>query len=194
MCMFAVPTKAWVAKKFEHFLVHFEKRFNCRAHLFRTDGGREYPNVDLFCKRTSVVRQVIEPAEQASNGKAERMHRTVMNILRCMIFGSGIALTYWSGAVEYAAYVLNWNQSRANPKRASPSEILTRMAPSLRFKAALREARSIREERRDQEVQDAARQGRKVIVTRRVTAIETLGEAANAQLRRVLDAESEAEH
>ena len=45
-------------KKFEHFLALFERRFDCRIHVLRIDGGGEYSNVDLFCKRTGVARQI----------------------------------------------------------------------------------------------------------------------------------------
>ncbi|CAI5736696.1 unnamed protein product [Peronospora farinosa] len=36
------PTKDRAEKKFEHFLVFFEGRFNCRIHVLRTDSGGEY--------------------------------------------------------------------------------------------------------------------------------------------------------
>eukprot|EP00644_Phytophthora_capsici_P005569 jgi/Phyca11/97425/e_gw1.2.919.1 len=84
--VFLARTKDAAAKQFEHFLVFFEKRFDCRIHVLRTDSGAEYQNVDLFCKRTGVTRQKSEANNQASNGKAERMHRTIMNMARCMIF------------------------------------------------------------------------------------------------------------
>ena len=37
--MFLAKTKNAAAKQFEHFLVFFEKRFDCRVHVLRTDGG-----------------------------------------------------------------------------------------------------------------------------------------------------------
>lgn len=46
--------------------------------------------VDLFCKNMGVRRQVSEADNQASNGKAERMHQTLMILVRSMIFGSGL--------------------------------------------------------------------------------------------------------
>lgn len=44
-------------------------------------------------------------------------------------------LCWWPAAIllgdaaEYAAYVLNWNAPKANPKRTSPLEVLTSQAP-----------------------------------------------------------------
>ena len=36
--VFLARTKDQAAKKFEHFLVFFEKRFDCRIHVLRIDG------------------------------------------------------------------------------------------------------------------------------------------------------------
>lgn len=129
--VFLAPTKDKAAKKFEHFLAFFEKRFNCRIHVLRTDSGGEYENVDLFCKKTGVARQRSEARNQSSNGKAERMHRTIMNMARCMIFASGPPLKFWGDAVEYAAYILNRSPTNSNPGRASPLKLLTKETPQL---------------------------------------------------------------
>ena len=130
--VFLAKTKDRSAKKFGHFLAFFERRFNCRVHVLRTDGGGEYENVDLFCKSTGVSRQVSEARNQASNGKADRMHRTVLNMTRSMIFASRLPLSFWGDAVEYASYILNRSPTSANEERASPMEILTKRAPDLR--------------------------------------------------------------
>ncbi|GMF38959.1 unnamed protein product [Phytophthora fragariaefolia] len=116
---------------FENFLAHFEREFDCKAHVLRTDGGGEYRNVDLFCQSTGVARQVSEAKNQVSNGKAERMHRTVLNMARCMIFASGLALHFWGDVVQYAAYILNRIPTNANPNRVSPLEMLTGVKPQL---------------------------------------------------------------
>ncbi|KAE8895634.1 hypothetical protein PF005_g191 [Phytophthora fragariae] len=64
--------KDQAAKYFEDFLIYFEKRFECKVHVLRTEGGAEYNNVDEFCKKSGVARQKSEVKNQAANGKAER--------------------------------------------------------------------------------------------------------------------------
>ena len=49
-------TKNEAATKFQDFLTYFEKRFDCKIHVLRTDGGAEYRNVDIFCKEEGVRR------------------------------------------------------------------------------------------------------------------------------------------
>ncbi|KAG6572596.1 Integrase catalytic core protein [Phytophthora cinnamomi] len=128
---FLAKNKVEATKKFEHFLVFFEKEHNCRIHVLRTDGGGEYMNVEEFCRATGVRRQVSEANNQASNGKAERMHRTILNMARCMLFASGLPLKFWGYAVDYAAYVLNRSACSANTRRMSPIEVLTGKCPDM---------------------------------------------------------------
>ena len=87
-------------------MVCVENQFNVRVHVLLTDGGGEYHNLDLFCQQTGVGRQTTERDSPASNGIAERMHRTIMNMVRCMLFGCGLPIGYWGYSAEYAAFVL----------------------------------------------------------------------------------------
>ena len=92
--VFLVRTKTAAAKQFEAFLALFEKLFGFKVHVLRTDSGGEYANAALFCKRTGVSRQVSEAKYQASNGKAERMHRTMLNLVRSMMFACALPLQF----------------------------------------------------------------------------------------------------
>ena len=123
--VFLGKTKDSVAKRFEEFVVFFERQFDCRIKVLRTDGGQEYQTVNLFCDRTGIGRQVSQPYTQASNGKAERMHRTLLNTARSMVFGSMLPVTFWGDALMYAAYVHNRSPTRANRGNKSPLEVLT---------------------------------------------------------------------
>ncbi|DAZ99961.1 TPA: hypothetical protein N0F65_008768 [Lagenidium giganteum] len=129
--IFLAKTKDEAARKFQHFLVYFEKRFNVRVHVLRTDVGGEYANVDLFCRETGVARQITEANNQAGNGEAERMQRTVMNMVRCRLIGYALPLKVWGDAAEYAAYVLNRMPTRANLKRQAPLTVLAGSTPDL---------------------------------------------------------------
>ena len=110
--VFLARTKKAVAKQFEAFLVHFEKLFGFKVHVLRTDSGGEYANVDLFCKHTGVARQVSEVRNQASNSKAERMQRTVLNLTCIMILTrAAIAVLERSGAVRCPHFDMKFSAS-----------------------------------------------------------------------------------
>ena len=69
--------------------------------ILLSEGGGEYANVDLFCEKSGIVRQRAEADNPASNGKAERMHQTVLNMARCMIFNCRLPMYYWGDVVKY---------------------------------------------------------------------------------------------
>uniref|UniRef100_A0AAV1VI54 Integrase catalytic domain-containing protein n=2 Tax=Peronospora matthiolae TaxID=2874970 RepID=A0AAV1VI54_9STRA len=204
--VFLARTKDAAARQFEAFLVHFEKIFGFKVHVLRTDGGREYANVDLFCERTGVARQVSEARNQASNGKAERMHRTVLNLARSMMFACALPLMFWGDAVLYAVHILNRSPTRANAKRASPLEVLTGKTPDLRGIVVFGSQCSVyRDPRKNLLLQRSGRaiivgvseetkgykvllpRDNKAVVTQHIKNIETLTEAQNAQLQRAMD-------
>jgi hypothetical protein len=66
--IFLAKTKDVAALKFKHILAFFERQFNCRIHVLRTDGGGDYEPLDLFCEQTGIARQISEHINQASNG------------------------------------------------------------------------------------------------------------------------------
>ena len=66
-----VKSKDVAELKFKHFLVSFEREFNCTIDALLTDGGGKYKTLDVFCKTTSVLRLVSETRNQASKSKAE---------------------------------------------------------------------------------------------------------------------------
>ncbi|CAI5734969.1 unnamed protein product [Hyaloperonospora brassicae] len=204
--VFLAPTKDKAAKKFEHFLAWFEKRFECRIHVLRTHGGGEYMNVDLFCKTAGVERQKSEARNQASNGKAERMHRTVLNMARSMIFASRLPLSFQGDAVEYAAFVLNRSPTSANERRASPLQMLTKHTPNPREIVAFGSVCTVYRNQRKNSLKQRAQVGaivglseetkgyrvflkknNVVVFTQHVKNIEMLSDEQNDRLQRVLD-------
>ena len=54
-----------------------------------------------------------------------------MNMVRSMIFASGLPLKFWGDAAEYAAYILNRSPTKANEDNISPFKMLTKKKPVL---------------------------------------------------------------
>jgi hypothetical protein len=75
MRVFLAKTKSDASSQFGHFMAWFERNFDCRLQVLRTDGGKEFRQMDLLCERLGIERQKSEPYNQASNGKAERSER-----------------------------------------------------------------------------------------------------------------------
>ena len=180
--------------------------------VLRTDGGGEYKNVDLFRRESGVARQITEAGNQAGNGKAERMHGTIMNMVRCMIFSCDLPLSFWGDAAEYAAYVLNRMPTRSNPERASPVKMLTGKSPNLVDIIAFGSQCEVYRDPEKDSLKQRSKVGvvfgksdetkgfrvyisrdRTVITTRHVRQVKTLTDEYNKQLEEVLQKEAETE-
>ena len=85
-------TKDAAAKQFEMLPVYFEKLFGFKSMPCAPTA--EFANVDLFCKRTGIACQVSEARSHASDGKAERIRRTVLNLTRSLIFVCTLPLQF----------------------------------------------------------------------------------------------------
>ena len=42
------------------------------------------------------------------NGVAERMNRTLLENVRCMLSNAGLDKKFWAETVSYASHLLNW--------------------------------------------------------------------------------------
>ncbi|OWZ23803.1 Gag-pol Polyprotein [Phytophthora megakarya] len=85
----------------------------------------------MLCKANEIRRQVSEADNQASNGKSECMHQTIMNMVRSMLFRSDLPTSFWGDDAEYATY--------SNPFESKTSfthfiqTIFTRSRPALQL-------------------------------------------------------------
>uniref|UniRef100_A0AAV1T1D1 Integrase catalytic domain-containing protein n=1 Tax=Peronospora matthiolae TaxID=2874970 RepID=A0AAV1T1D1_9STRA len=130
--VFLSKTKDAVALKLKLFMASFEREFKFKIHVLRTDGGGGHKTIKLFCSTEGILRQVSEARNQASNAMAERMHRTIMNMVRSMVFASNIPLSFWGDAAEYAAYISIRGRTKSNPEGLSPVAFLTSKAAVLK--------------------------------------------------------------
>ena len=76
----------WSPNNFIIFCYFFENQIDSSIHVLRIDPGGEYNFFELFCKEQGVARQRSDALDQASNDKADRIHRTIMDMARCIIY------------------------------------------------------------------------------------------------------------
>ena len=120
---FLDKTKSGSSDKFGHFMAFFERMNDCRIHILRSDGGKEFRATDLLCERMGIGRQQSEPYNQASNGKAEKTIRKILELARTVLLASNLPISFWGEAVLYASYMLNRLPTRSNEKNKSPLEV-----------------------------------------------------------------------
>ena len=96
-------------KKFQEWKVLVENQTEKKVKKLRTDNGLEFCNheFDKFCKENGIARHLTIPGTPQQNGLAERMNRTLLERVRCMLATSGMPKKFWGEAVSTAAYLIN---------------------------------------------------------------------------------------
>ena len=80
-----------------------------RIKCFRTDNGGEYKS-DPFakiCEDEGILRHFTVRSTPQQNGVAERMNRTLLEKVRCMLSNAGLGREFWAEAVTYASHLIN---------------------------------------------------------------------------------------
>lgn len=87
--------------------VKSQKKVNVKA--FRLDNGGEFSSnrFKQFCKNYGRRLEYTMPYSPQSNGKAERINRTLLNKVRTKIIESGLPKFLWDEARKCSVYKLN---------------------------------------------------------------------------------------
>ena len=97
---------------FETFLVWkkmVENQTGRKIKVLRSDNGTEYRNdqFSYFCKNEGISRHFTVRDTPQQNGVAERMNRTLLEKVRCMLSNAGLGKQFWAEAVMYASHLIN---------------------------------------------------------------------------------------
>ena len=97
---------------FETFLVWkkmVEIQTERKIKVLRSDNGTEYRNdqFSIFCKKEGISRHFTVRDTPQQNGVAERMNRTLLEKVRCMLSNAGLGKQFWAEAVMYASHLIN---------------------------------------------------------------------------------------
>jgi transposase InsO family protein len=99
--------------------------WGCDVQQLRSDNGGEYRNRRLttFCKTMGITQQFSEPYTPEQNGKAERMNRTLLEMVKASLKHGHLEDPYWAHAFETAAYTRNRCLSSGTHKAKTPFEL-----------------------------------------------------------------------
>ena len=97
---------------FETFLVWkkmVENQTGRKIKVLRSDNGTEYRNDQFFyfCKEEGISRHFTVRDTPQQNGVAERMNRTMLEKVRCMLSNAGLGKQFWAEVVMYASHLIN---------------------------------------------------------------------------------------
>lgn len=114
-------TETEVMSKFSGWLNEVENEKSLKLKCLRTDNGLEFVSGEMteLCKEKGIKRHKTVPGTPQQNGVIERMNRTILNKIRCMLFDVGMSKKFWGEAAVTAAYLIN----------RSPSSVLNGKTP-----------------------------------------------------------------
>ena len=94
-----------------HALVEREtgKKLKC----LRSDNGGEYRGLfEAYCRTHGIKLEKTPPKTPQLNGVAERMNRTIVEKVRCMLSHANLPKSFWGEAVKTTVALINLSPSR----------------------------------------------------------------------------------
>ncbi|KAH9678917.1 hypothetical protein KPL71_025907 [Citrus sinensis] len=102
-----------VFEKFKQWKALVETQTGRKVKRLRTDNGLEFCNqlFNDFCAQNGVVRHKTVRHTPQQNGLAERMNRTLMDKVRCLLIHSKLPQSLWAETLMTACYLVNRSPS-----------------------------------------------------------------------------------
>ena len=128
-----IRTKDEASKVLMNWITRSEVETREQVNFLRTDGGGEYMGNDFqkWLKARGIHHEVTNANTPQENGVAERLNRTVLEMVRTMMFDSKLSKAYWTFAVKYAQEILNRLPTRAVSEDRTPHELFLQKKPSV---------------------------------------------------------------
>ena len=104
-----------------------------KLKVLRSDNGGEYTgrNFQEYLKSEGVRHELTVPKTPQQNGVAERLNRTLVEMIRAMLIESDLDASFWGEALATAVYLRN--RSPHKPLRgATPFEALHGKKPNVK--------------------------------------------------------------
>jgi transposase InsO family protein len=125
MCwVYLLKEKSQAFDTFKNFHLWIKNETQLNIGTLRSDNGGEYTSKDFekYLQNNGIKHQTIVPYNPQQNGVAERMNRTLLNMVRSMMFFKNVKLMFWGEAVLCVVYIKNRSPS-ATLHNKSPYEM-----------------------------------------------------------------------
>lgn len=130
----AMKNKSEVFDNFKRFKTMAEKQTGHQLKILRSDNGTEYCNKNFqqYFENNGILHQRSTVNTPQQNGVAERVNRTIVEKIRCMLLDADLDKNFWVEALMTAAYILNRIPCKGSGK-VSPEELWTNKKPIIGF-------------------------------------------------------------
>ncbi|RDX71970.1 hypothetical protein CR513_48611, partial [Mucuna pruriens] len=106
--VYVLKTKDQVLEKFKQFQALVERQSGKKVKCIRSDNGGEYCGpFDVYCRQQGIRHEKTPPKTPQLNGLAERMNRTLIERVRCMLSEAKLPKHFWGEALYTTMHVIN---------------------------------------------------------------------------------------
>ncbi|GJU25787.1 putative RNA-directed DNA polymerase [Tanacetum coccineum] len=106
--VYTLKTKDQVLDVFKQFHALVERQTGKKLKCIRSDNGGEYIGpFDAYCREHEIQHQKTPPKTPQLNGLAERMNRTLVERVKCLLSHAGLPASFWGEALNTAVHVIN---------------------------------------------------------------------------------------
>jgi len=134
MCwVYLLKNKSDVFQTFKNFHTWIENDAQSHIGSIRIDNGKQYTSNEFknYLRQHGIKHQTIVPYNPQQNKVAERMNRTILNMVHSMMFFKNVKLMFWVDAVLCVVYVNNRCPSNAI-RNKTPYEMWYGHIPSVK--------------------------------------------------------------
>lgn len=107
--VYFLKTKDQVFEKFKEWKILIERETNRKLNYLRTNNGLEFCNEEFnkHCSENGITRHRTVRYTPQQNGVAERLNRTIMEKVRCLLYDAILSEKFWAKAAANTVYTLN---------------------------------------------------------------------------------------
>ncbi len=100
--VYVMTEKSEAKEKLVDVLIEWENQLELTVKILRSDGGKEFVSnlVTDYCTSKGIKQQVTPRYTPESNGKIERLKRTLKEKVRCMLIDSHLHVEWWGFCIE----------------------------------------------------------------------------------------------
>jgi hypothetical protein len=106
---FPLKLKSDTFTSLSNIFAYVSTQFGCTMKAIQCDNGREFDNSSTrtFLLTKGALLRMSCPYTSPQNGKAERIIRSINNVIRTLLFQANLPRRYWAEGLHTATYLLN---------------------------------------------------------------------------------------
>ncbi|KAJ9545524.1 hypothetical protein OSB04_025231 [Centaurea solstitialis] len=122
---FPLKAKSETYSTIVHFYTYIKTQFSSNIKSLQCDNGREFNNTMFtqFCTKNGIHPRFTCPYTSSQNGKAERIIRTLNNMIRTSLLHASLPPSFWNYALHTSTYLINLLPSRTINNK-TPAQML----------------------------------------------------------------------